>query len=131
LHGDCHLANIMFSYDGPEVAALVDWEMSTIGDPLLDLGWQIATRPEPGTTGAALIGRLGAAGGLPTAEEMVEHYGSFSSRDLSAVDWYTVLACAKLGLGPEGTHGRAFGGKAPKATRHSLPAITPDPYGRA
>lgn len=40
LHGDCHLANIMFTYDGPEVAALVDWEMSTIGDPLLDLGWQ-------------------------------------------------------------------------------------------
>src|SRR5690606_41436400 len=61
-------------------------------------------RPEPGTTGAALIGRLGAAGGLPTAEEMVEHYGSFSSRDLSAVDWYTVLACFKLGIVLEGTH---------------------------
>ncbi|HLS78140.1 MAG TPA: phosphotransferase family protein [Nocardia sp.] len=131
LHGDCHLANIMFSYDGPEVAALVDWEMSTIGDPLLDLGWQIATRPEPGTTGAALIGRLGAAGGLPTAEEMVEHYGSFSSRDLSAVDWYTVLACFKLGIVLEGTHARAFAGKAPKETGDFLHAITLELFDRA
>src|SRR5690606_30269373 len=88
-------------------------------------------RPEPGTTGAALIGRLGAAGGLPTAEEMVEHYGSFSSRDLSAVDWYTVLACFKLGIVLEGTHARAFAGKAPKETGDFLHAITLELFDRA
>lgn len=131
LHGDCHLANIMFSYDGPEVAALVDWEMSTIGDPLLDLGWQLATRPEPGTTGAALVGMLGAAGGLPTAREMVEHYGRFSDRDLRAVDWYTVLACFKLGIVLEGTHARAFAGKAPKQVGDFLHAITLELFERA
>ncbi|MEV0357896.1 phosphotransferase family protein [Nocardia sp. NPDC050697] len=131
LHGDCHLANIMFSYDGPEVAALVDWEMSTIGDPLLDLGWQLATRPEPGTTGAALVGLLGAAGGLPTPAEMVEHYGRFSSRDLRAVDWYTVLACFKLGIVLEGTHARAFAGKAPKQVGDFLHAITLELFERA
>lgn len=131
LHGDCHLANIMFSYDGPQVAALVDWEMSTIGDPLLDLGWQIATRPEPGTTGAALIGKLGAAGGLPTSAEMVEHYGKFSTRDLSAVDWYTVLACFKLGIVLEGTYARACAGKAPKETGDFLHAITLELFERA
>lgn len=43
MHGDCHLANMMFRWDGPE---LVDWEMSTIGDPLLDLGRQIAEAAE-------------------------------------------------------------------------------------
>ncbi|MGV9679772.1 phosphotransferase family protein [Nocardia sp. NPDC003482] len=131
LHGDCHLANIMFTYDGPEVAAMVDWEMSTIGDPLLDLGWQIATRPEPGTTGAALVGKLGAAGGLPTAEEMVAHYGLFSDRDLSAVTWYTVLACFKLGIVLEGTHARAFAGKAPKQVGDFLHAITLELFERA
>lgn len=124
LHGDCHLANIMFSYDGPEVAALVDWEMSTIGDPLLDLGWQIATRPEPGGTKGALIGKLGEVGGLPTPEEMIEHYGRFSDRDLSNVTWYTVLACFKLGIVLEGTHARAFAGKAPKQVGDFLHAIT-------
>ncbi|MEV0031158.1 phosphotransferase family protein [Nocardia sp. NPDC050793] len=131
LHGDCHLANMMFSYEGPEVAAMVDWEMSTIGDPLLDLGWQIATRPEPGTTGAALVGKLGAVGGLPTPEEMVEHYGRFSDRDLSHVTWYTVLACFKLGIVLEGTHARAFAGKAPKQVGDFLHAITLELFERA
>ncbi|WP_083874153.1 phosphotransferase family protein [Nocardia paucivorans] len=131
LHGDCHLANVMFSYEGPEVAALVDWEMSTIGDPLLDLGWQIATRPEPGTTGAALIGALGAAGGLPTAEEMIAHYARFSDRDLSAMTWYTVLACFKLGIVLEGTYARAFAGKAPKQIGDFLHAITLELFERA
>nr|WP_280369345.1 phosphotransferase family protein [Nocardia wallacei] len=124
LHGDCHLANIMFSYDRPEVAALVDWEMSTIGDPLLDLGWQIATRPEPGGTRSTLIGKLGEVGGLPTPEEMIEHYGRFSDRDLSNVTWYTVLACFKLGIVLEGTHARAFAGKAPKQVGDFLHAVT-------
>ncbi|GAA5057928.1 phosphotransferase family protein [Nocardia callitridis] len=131
LHGDCHLANIMFSYDGPEVAALVDWEMSTIGDPLLDLGWQLATRPEPGTSGARLFGALGQLGGLPSAAEMVEHYGRFSERDLSAVSWYTVLACFKLGIVLEGTHARAFAGKAPKQVGDFLHAITVELFEQA
>lgn len=131
LHGDCHLANIMFSYERPEVAALVDWEMSTIGDPLLDLGWQIATRPEPGTSGAALIGKLGAAGGLPSSAEMIEHYGKFSDRDLSAVTWYTVLACFKLGIVLEGTYARAFAGKAPKQVGDFLHANTLELFARA
>ncbi|WP_024803461.1 phosphotransferase family protein [Nocardia sp. BMG51109] len=124
LHGDCHLANIMFSYEGPQVAALVDWEMSTIGDPLLDLGWQIATRPEPGTTTGSLIGKLGEVGGLPTPAEMIEHYGRFSDRDLSNVSWYTVLACFKLGIVLEGTYARAFAGKAPQKVGDYLHAIT-------
>ncbi|MEV0366156.1 phosphotransferase family protein [Nocardia fusca] len=131
LHGDCHLANIMFSYERPEVAALVDWEMSTIGDPLLDLGWQIATRPEPGTSGAALIGKLGEAGALPTGAEMVEHYGKFSDRDLSAVTWYTVLACFKLGIVLEGTYARSFAGKAPKRVGEFLHANTLELFARA
>lgn len=131
LHGDCHLANIMFSYERPEVAALVDWEMSTIGDPLLDLGWQIATRPEPGTSGAVLIGKLGEAGGLPSSAEMIAHYGKFSDRDLSAVTWYTVLACFKLGIVLEGTYARAFAGKAPKKVGDFLHANTLELFARA
>lgn len=131
LHGDCHLANMMFSFNGPEVVAMVDWEMSTIGDPLLDLGWQIATRPEPGTTGAALVGSLGAVGGLPTTDEMIAHYGQFSDRDLSNVTWYTVLACFKLGIVLEGTHARAFAGKAPKQVGDFLHAITLELFEKA
>ena len=124
LHGDCHLANIMFSYDGPQVAAMVDWEMSTIGDPLLDLGWQISTRPEPDTTKGSLVGALGKAGGLPTPDEMIAQYGRFSDRDLREVTWYTVLACFKLGIVLEGAYARAFAGKAPRDVGDFLHAIT-------
>jgi aminoglycoside phosphotransferase (APT) family kinase protein len=48
IHGDYHLANVLFRNDGPELAAIVDWELTTIGDPLLDLGWVLATWPESG-----------------------------------------------------------------------------------
>jgi aminoglycoside phosphotransferase (APT) family kinase protein len=123
LHGDCHLANMMFSSDGAELAALVDWEMSTIGDPLLDLGWLLATWPD-GSVVDVLVGSLAAAGGLATPAELIAHYGEHSDRDLSAVDWYTVLACFKLGIVLEGTHARAFAGKAPKPVGEKLHAIT-------
>lgn len=123
LHGDCHLANMMFSYDGPELAALVDWEMSTIGDPLLDLGWLIATWPD-GSSVDALVGALASAGGLATPAELVAHYAERSDRDVSNINWYTVLACFKLGIVLEGTHARACAGKAPKEVGDMLHAMT-------
>nr|WP_067707824.1 phosphotransferase family protein [Nocardia yamanashiensis] len=123
MHGDCHLANMMFRWDVPELAAMVDWEMSTIGDPLLDLGWQIATSPA-GAAGAAVTPALAAAGGVPTAAEMIEHYARFSDRDLSAISWYTVLAGFKLGIILEGTYARAAAGKAPREIGDKLHGIT-------
>jgi aminoglycoside phosphotransferase (APT) family kinase protein len=122
MHGDYHLANLMYRYDGPEVAAIVDWEMCTIGDPLLDLGWLLATWPEEGTVSTAAS--LGALGGLPTRDELLAVYGERSARDLSAAGWYTVLACFKLGIVLEGTNARAAAGKAPRATGDMLHAMT-------
>jgi aminoglycoside phosphotransferase (APT) family kinase protein len=129
MHGDYHLANLMYAPDGPEIAAIVDWEMCTIGDPLLDLGWLLATWP--GDDGQLLAGPLGAAGGLPTPDELVAHYADRSDRDLSGIAWYTVLACFKLGIVLEGTHARAFAGKAPKETGDLLHAITLSLFKRA
>jgi aminoglycoside phosphotransferase (APT) family kinase protein len=123
LHGDCHLANMMFRNDGPELAALVDWEMSTIGDPLLDLGWQIATWPD-GSAISSLVGALAQAGGLPTPQELVAEYSRHSDRDVSNINWYVVLACFKLGIVLEGTHARACAGKAPKEVGDALHAMT-------
>ncbi|SNS67164.1 Predicted kinase, aminoglycoside phosphotransferase (APT) family [Actinomadura mexicana] len=135
MHGDYHLANLMYSFDGPEVAAIVDWEMCTIGDPLLDLGWLLATWPDRADQSAALAGPLGAAGGLPTAEELVEVYAeraeAADGRDLSSITWYAVLACFKLGIVLEGTHARAFAGKAPRETGDLLHSITLGLFSRA
>ncbi|WP_183093830.1 phosphotransferase family protein [Nocardioides stalactiti] len=112
LHGDFHAANVMFSRTGPEVAAVVDWEMCTIGDPLLDLGWLVATWNLPGAPDE-FAGALTRAGGLATDSELVERYAARSDRDLSAIDWYVVLACFKLGIILEGSHARALAGLAP------------------
>jgi len=110
LHGDYHAANVMFSRTGPEVVAIVDWEMSTIGDPLLDLGWLLATWGQSPAFG----GQLFEQGGMATQSDLVEQYARNTTRDLSHVSWYTVLACFKLGIVLEGTHARACAGKAPK-----------------
>lgn len=121
IHGDFHLANVMVRPDSGDLAAVVDWELSTIGDPVLDLGWLLATWPEndaPGETDVAFTPWDGCA----SPDELVAHYAAVSGRDLSALDWYIVLACYKLGILLEGTHARACAGKAPKETGDRLHA---------
>ncbi|WP_327098878.1 phosphotransferase family protein [Nocardia vinacea] len=112
MHGDYHLANIMFAPDGPQVAAIVDWEMCTIGDPMLDLGWLLATWPEPDRRIDIIGSALTGAGGLPPASELIRRYGERTGLDVSAADWYAVLACFKLGIILEGTHARSCAGLA-------------------
>ncbi len=110
MHGDYHLANVMYRHDGPALAAIVDWELATIGDPLLDLGWLLATWPDG--RGASTVA-VSPWDGFPTAAELVARYAAGSDRDLAAIDWYHVLACYKLAILLEGTHARACAGKAP------------------
>lgn len=112
MHGDFHLNNVLLRRETPEVAAIVDWEMCTVGDPLIDLGWLLACwpqQPAPVATGA----RLADHGNLPTRGELIAEYSSASSRSLDAIDWYTALAAFKLGIVLEGTWVRALHGQAP------------------
>jgi aminoglycoside phosphotransferase (APT) family kinase protein len=130
LHGDYHLSNVMYAPDGPELAAIVDWELSTIGDPLLDLGWLLATWPGEQGPGPGSIA-VQPWEGFPSADELVARYAERTGRDLASVPWYGVLACYKLGIILEGTHARAFAGKAPKATGDVLHATTVALFERA
>lgn len=130
IHGDYHLANVMYHPETPELAAIVDWELSTIGDPLLDLGWLMATWPEPDGTGLGAVGTTPWEG-FPIIEEMISHYGDHSTRSLDAISWYGVLACFKLGIILEGTYARACAGKAPKETGDQLHATTLGLFQRA
>lgn len=123
MHGDYHAANVMFSRARPEVEAIVDWEMATIGDPLLDLGWLLATWQLP-AVGGVFAGPLARAESLPTADELAARYAERSSRDLSALRWYTVLACFKLGIVLEGTWARAHAGQAPMEVGEQLHTTT-------
>jgi len=123
MHGDYHAANVMFSRTGPDVVAIVDWEMSTIGDPLLDLGWMLATWRQ--SDGTSVFGHsLTEMGGLAGPDDLIERYAANTTRDLSHITWYTVLACFKLGIVIEGTLARACAGKAPKEVGDHLHAAT-------
>jgi len=113
LHGDFHIANVMYRHDGPQLAAIIDWELATLGDPLLDLGWLLATWPKP--DGTSYVSQpVQPWQGFPTAEELIERYAAGSPRDLTNVRWYGVMACYKLAILLEGTHARACAGKASK-----------------
>ncbi|UZF48190.1 phosphotransferase family protein [Rhodococcus rhodochrous] len=113
LHGDYHVANVMFDRVAPTVVAMVDWEMATVGDPLLDLGWMLAMWPDADGESDLLESRLTGAGGLPSRAELIARYAANSDRDLSAIDWYTALAGFKLGIILEGTYARSLSGQAP------------------
>jgi aminoglycoside phosphotransferase (APT) family kinase protein len=130
LHGDYHIANVMFSFDGPELAAIVDWELATVGDPLLDLGALVASWPD--AEGKTPLGNtIGQLGGLPSANELVARYGERSPRDIEAIDWYVVLACYRLGIILEGTHARACAGRADRQTGDLLHSATVGLFERA
>src|SRR5205823_8168325 len=111
--GDFHLGNVMFSRASPDVVAIVDWEMCTLGDPLLDLGWMLATCPG---CGPREILAVSPADGFPRPDELVDRYARQSGRSLRDIDWYQVLANYKLGIVLEGTYARACAGQAPKET---------------
>jgi len=130
IHGDYHLANVLYRFDGPELAAIVDWELTTVGDPLLDLGWLMATWPEVDGPEAGNVS-VTPWDGFPTAGELVDRYAGQTDRDLSHMDWYAVLACYKLGIILEGTHARAAAGKAEGATGDRLHAQTLGLFRRA
>jgi aminoglycoside phosphotransferase (APT) family kinase protein len=130
IHGDYHLANVMVRTDRPALAAIVDWELTTIGDPLIDLGWLLATWPDDDGPNGGTVAVTPWAD-FPTAAELVARYAERTARDLSAVGWYEVLACYKLGIILEGTHARASAGLAPKATGDALHATTVGLFRRA
>jgi aminoglycoside phosphotransferase (APT) family kinase protein len=119
VHGDFHAANVLVGPAGG-IAAVVDWELATIGDPLLDLGHLLATWPDPvhGPTPATVL----ALPGLPTRDELVARYASVADRPVAAVEWYRALACHRLAVLLEGTHARAVEGLAPRETGDRLHA---------
>lgn len=118
IHGDYHIGNGIFGEDGA-LRAVVDWEMATLGDPLVDLGrilisWPSGGAPKPHTM------RVSCLEGFPTREEMVARYAERSGRSLDELAWFEVLACYKLGLILEGSHARAQAGLADPATGKRL-----------
>lgn len=118
IHGDYHVGNGIFAASG-DVRAIVDWEMATLGDPLVDLGRILVSWPDGGDPQPYTM-RVEHLDGFPSRAEMVARYALRSGRSLDDLPWFEVLACYKLGLILEGGHARAQAGLADMATGERL-----------
>jgi aminoglycoside phosphotransferase (APT) family kinase protein len=106
MHGDYQFANVMFSHGAPaELAAIVDWEMGTIGDPKLDLAWALRDWPED--TSYVAPRRYADITGMPSRSTLVAYYSERSDRQVDDFDYYLVLARWKLAIVLEQGYQRA------------------------
>ena len=106
LHGDYSPFNVMVAPDAPaRLAAIVDWDTGTIGDPLLDIGHLLARWTEPGEEPVINL-QAGGVEGYPTRVQMAARYAELTGRDLSAIAYYEVLALFKLAVILEGMYAR-------------------------
>lgn len=104
VHGDYRLDNVLIGEDD-KIKAILDWEMSTLGDPLTDLGL-LVMYSIPLDLPNSPISTTASAPGHPTPAELIERYAARSGRDVSAVSWYTAFAWFKLAVILEGIHYR-------------------------
>lgn len=104
IHGDYRLDNVLLGEDD-RITAILDWEMSTLGDPLTDLGL-LTMYSVPLVLPGSPISTTATAAGHPDPRELIERYAARSGRDVSAVSWYTAFAWFKLAVILEGIHYR-------------------------
>jgi len=111
IHGDVHHANVIASYERPELAALVDWELSTIGDPRLDLAWLLISWYDVEDPDRSSPAFEQVHGGL-TRKNLIDHWADLTGLSVDDMDWWFVLAAYKLGILLEGTWARSLEGQA-------------------
>ena len=130
LHGDFHIDNCLLSPAPPiRVEAIVDWEMATIGDPLLDVGLFLAfwgtDRPE--RLAMPRVQAVSRGPGTPSRAELARRYAERSGRSVEHVHWYSALAFYKLATIVEGAYAQYLDGRLrtpyAAALEHDVPAL--------
>jgi aminoglycoside phosphotransferase (APT) family kinase protein len=120
VHGDYRLGNTMLANDAPaRLIAIFDWELSTIGDPLADLGYLTITwieRDDPGDTMYSSLAAVTRGEGFHSRDELIASYEERTGRSMSDLRWYQALALWKAAVFMEGNYKR------------SLAGTTDDPY---
>jgi aminoglycoside phosphotransferase (APT) family kinase protein len=106
MHGDYSFANVMVAPDAPSrIAAVVDWELTTIGDPMLDLGHLLSSWADA-TTGPTWAYYIDWSNGFRSRQASAERYAKVSGRSIEQLDYYMVLALFRLAILLEGSYSR-------------------------
>jgi aminoglycoside phosphotransferase (APT) family kinase protein len=122
VHGDFRLGNMIYAQDRPEVAAVLDWELATLGHPLSDLAYAaLPFRLPPGGPLPGLLGIDAGGEGLPTEDEFLEIYARAAGR-ADVPDWPFFLALSLFRLAgiTQGVYARALQGNAADASANRM-----------
>ena len=108
MHGDYQFANVMYDDGAPaRLAAIVDWEMGTVGDPKLDLGWVMQSWPADTMAVESAALSYVDMYAMPSRDDVLAHYAAVSGRQVDDIDYYVVLAQWKLAVVLEQGYQRA------------------------
>ena len=138
MHGDFHLDNCLLTPAPPvRVAAIVDWEMATIGDPLMDLGLFLAFWGDDRPADCAMprVQAVSRVAGSPSRASLAARYAERSGRSVERVDWYCAMAFYKLAMIVEGAYAQYLDGRLTTpyaaALEHDVPALLREAAGFA
>jgi aminoglycoside phosphotransferase (APT) family kinase protein len=129
VHGDYRLGNVMFAPRAPaRLVAVFDWELATIGDPLADVGYLVASWAQPGDPDFEVaLHDVTRQPGFPTREALIARYEQITGRSMSDVAWYTTLALWKSAIFLEGSYKRRLAGTTDDAffgkLEHGVPEL--------
>lgn len=129
MHGDYQFANVMYHHGAPaRLAAIIDWEMGTVGDPKLDLAWVVQSWPDDtAEAGASYLDLRG----MPPRQELIDYFATTAGRQVDDMDYYIVLARWKLAIVLEQGYMRAVTGAGDNEKLLSFGPIVVDLMRRA
>ena len=131
IHGDVGTPNMMFHHAPPaRLAAMIDWELSTIGDPMLDLGWFCGGMRDERWDDVTSGSGLNNPDHFPTRQELARYYCAGTGRDPAEFDYYLVLAGFKSGCLLEYKVAQAAAGILPRATGEFFARIVDGAFAR-
>jgi aminoglycoside phosphotransferase (APT) family kinase protein len=127
VHGDFRLDNCILTPDPVRVRGIIDWELATLGDPLVDLGLFLAfwgsDRPAP--LAMPSIQAVSRVPGAPSRADLAKEYAALTGRSVDAIDYYIVLASYKLAAIVEGAYARYVAGDVASAYAERLEEDVP------
>jgi aminoglycoside phosphotransferase (APT) family kinase protein len=129
-HGDFRFGNCLTDVSVGRIAAVLDWELCTLGDPLADLGY-LGVYWSDGSANALRANDPTPAGGFPSYRELVDRYATTTERDVSGVDYYVAFSCWRLAVISEGVYARYLHGAMGRQEGIDLATMKLGPEGLA
>jgi aminoglycoside phosphotransferase (APT) family kinase protein len=120
VHGDYRLDNMIFEKDANRVLAVLDWELSTLGDPIADFSYLMLNWHNPADGRAGLLGLDLAALGIPSQDEVVDRYVARTGYPVPPMDWYFAYNLFRLAGIMQGIKKRVIDGTASSAHARAM-----------